>query len=130
MRREEFDQLWALRDKARTQALAARPPTTNSLLPRSFYCAECMFTSHSAPALFHQRTKLGQKEREDRVTMMRQVHAHHAWVPAKAYVCEMCRTDKIMAGVHCVECTLDMCRPCSRRIHAHSTTQHHTQYSI
>ncbi len=44
--------------------------------------------------------------------------------------CKMCKTTKVLAGMHCVTCGpeggdgMDMCRPCCRRIHAHETIQH------
>ena len=41
----------------------------------------------------------------------------HNWVPVQYHTCQMCKTEKVLAGIHCLECGTDLCRPCSRRIH-------------
>ena len=55
---------------------------------------------------------------------------NHHWTLSKTAICELCKSTKIAAGIHCNDCKLDMCRPCSRRMHAAKEMQVHKLHEI
>lgn len=84
------------------------------------YCSGCHRDSHSNPMGFAQNRKVRKKESIDHSFMQRlNFFKTHTWRPIRPIRCSYCKSDKNFAGIHCEGCNNDMCRPCSRRIHAH-----------
>ena len=50
------------------------------------------------------------------VGFLQQLKFHaHPFKLSKAKRCQLCRSTKVCAGLHCDTCELDLCRACSRR---------------
>ena len=82
------------------------------------YCFKCLRATHHSPMDFKQKSFLTLEQRKD-VNSLQQLKysKEHNWVPVQYHTCQMCKTEKVLAGIHCQECGTDLCRPCSRRIH-------------
>lgn len=67
---------------------------------------------------FAQKSFLTMEQRQDPTILEKAKFSKtHHWVPVKYPYCQLCKTEKILAGMHCTQCNMDMCRRCSRRVH-------------
>ena len=82
------------------------------------YCFTCMRETHASPFAFKQKSALSAEQRSKPSMLEKlQFSIKHKWRKVQYPRCKMCKTEKILAGMHCVQCNVDMCRACSRRIH-------------
>lgn len=89
------------------------------------YCFACTYKTHASPLGFFQKRKVQALESLDVDFMLKLKNSHHSFRHIVIPHCEMCKTENIYAGMHCEECAMDICRPCSRRLHSHKGTSHH-----
>ncbi len=82
------------------------------------YCFKCYRDTHASPMHFAQKSFLTTEQRQDPTILEKAKFSKtHHQVPVKYPYCQLCKTEKILAGMHCTQCNLDMCRRCSRRVH-------------
>lgn len=96
------------------------------------YCFPCKRKIHCHPLGFSQlRPK--PKDLMDPTYHIRVANFTHTYKPVKRHLCQLCRSDKLLAGIKCVECNQELCRPCSRRLHSDGCDKEfltHTLYNI
>jgi hypothetical protein len=90
------------------------------------YCFYCHRWTHAHPWGFEQKRDMTVEEQSDTNFLVKLNCAAHDWKPTEHYTCQICKTTKMLAGVRCEACGYDMCRPCSRKIHAVSPQDKHT----
>jgi hypothetical protein len=93
------------------------------------YCHKCYRDTHGSPMFFAQKSFLTMEQRQkaEILEQLKFSKTHH-WGAVKYPRCKMCKTEKVLAGYHCATCAVDMCRPCSRRIH--ERLKDHELYTI
>ena len=95
------------------------------------YCLTCARQTHASPFGFKQNAVLKMEERNDMEILEKlQFSINHSFTNVTYPTCALCRTSKVLAGMHCNNCGpehgsgMDMCRPCCRRIHSHKSIEH------
>ena len=89
------------------------------------YCFACFRSTHSSPFGFHQRVDV-ESIIADQALLGNYSRMDHDYKKVEPKQCSMCKTEKIMAAFSCAKCDIAaMCRPCSRRLHAHGSYQDH-----
>ncbi len=87
------------------------------------YCFPCLRETHASPFGFKQTAVLKLEDRNNAQTLEKlKFSISHSFSSVKYPRCGMCRTEKVLAGMHCKTCNKDkggmpMCRACCRRIH-------------
>jgi hypothetical protein len=94
------------------------------------FCWTCHRDTHASPLGFLQKTKASRAQYSDPVFLEKLSKSHHVYGPSQPLRCQMCSATHMCAGFHCNTCEKDMCRPCSRRIHTHSSKVAHEFYEI
>lgn len=93
------------------------------------YCFTCHRSTHASPLGFRQRMQPTQDQQLDPSFLQRFKCSKHDWILSKPKKCNLCFTEKIWAGIHCLTCNMDLCRPCSRRIHEQKDKISHEYYN-
>jgi len=96
------------------------------------FCFPCKRKLHSHPLEFSQ-LRAKPKDLLDPTYHSRIKNFGHTYKPVKRPICQLCRSDKLLAGISCVECKQNLCRPCSRRLHSDGCDKEfltHTLYNI
>lgn len=93
------------------------------------YCHKCYRDTHASPLNFLQKSFLNMEQRQN-VEMLEKLKfskTHH-WEPVQFPYCQLCKTEKVLAGYQCATCDKNMCRPCARRVH--ERLKNHDLYTI
>ena len=93
------------------------------------FCFGCYRETHQSPFGFMQNIDFKKKIAErvnDEVFIELLTKQKHTWKRVEPKKCVACNTEKVMAAYSCQQCDMTaICRPCSRRLHAHKSTADH-----
>lgn len=96
------------------------------------YCFTCLRDTHGNPYQFLQKPKVTRSEsvNDTFISKLDFFQNHLQYTEVSVIKCQSCKSEKINAAFHCNDCNQNICRPCSRRIHAHSEFKCHIMYEV